>query len=313
MTESAGDGQGQRSPIYRSVMPHASNDGVKIYFETFGDPADPPLLMVSGLGDQCVGFEDAFCERFAAAGFFLTRFDNRDVGLSTHLDGEPADLAAVLDALHCGEQPTVPYTLADMADDALAVLDELGSERAHVLGVSLGGFIVQRMAIDRPDRMLSMTSVMSSTGDSDIELPSEESAARLLDPSPTDREGWVQHQLDGFPVNGSPGVFDEARERAKYELQYDRSFDPAGRERQLMAAIADGSRSDALRSVRVPTLVLHGSEDTLIRPSGGRRTAEVIPDARFVLVEGMGHDMPEPFWDRWISEVCALRDAVDGA
>jgi pimeloyl-ACP methyl ester carboxylesterase len=291
-------------------VPEANNGDVVLHYEVFGDPAADPLLLVSGLGDQSIGWDDEWCERWAAAGFFLIRFDNRDTGLSTHFDGAPADLDGLLATLADGRTPVLVYTLGDMADDCCAVLDAAGVTRAHVLGISLGGFVVQRMAIDHPERMLSMTSVMSSTGDPDVGWPSEESATRLTIAAPTDREGWVQHQLDGFTVCGSPGAFDETRERRKYERQYDRSFDPDGRARQMMAAIADGSRSEELRNVRVPTLVMHGSHDTLIDPTGGERTAQVIPGSRLVIVDGQGHDTPEPFWDRWIAEVCALRDEV---
>jgi pimeloyl-ACP methyl ester carboxylesterase len=291
-------------------MPFAGNGPVRIYFETFGHRARPPLLLVSGLGDQCIGWFDDLCDRLGAAGFFVIRFDNRDTGLSSHLDDIEPDLAGVLAAIARGDEPKAPYSLSDMADDAIAVLDALDIERAHVLGASLGGFVAQRIAIDHPARVLSLTSMMSTTGEPDVGMPEPAALERLMLPEPTDREGWVAHQIDGFAVCGSPGVLDEERERDIAYRKYDRSFDPAGRERQMMAAIADGSRAEELRGLRVPTLVLHGADDTLITPAGGERTAELIPGARLVIVPGWGHDLAEAYWDAWISELAALRAAA---
>ena len=264
-------------------MPIAVNGGIEIYYETFGNPSDKTLLLVNGLGSQCINFAEEWCEKFAAHGYQVVRFDNRDVGLSTKLGG-------------------VEYTLADMGADALAVLDAVGAPRAHVMGLSLGGMIVQRLAIDRPDRLLSMTSVMSRTGESDTGQTTPAALAILLSRPAKSRQQYVENHVKALRVYGSkPEWIDEDDARARAAAAYDRCFHPEGIRRQMTAAMADGSRADALRSVTVPTLVLHGSRDTLIDPSGGRRTAELIPGARYVEIEGMGHDYPPAVWDLWVA------------
>ncbi len=264
-------------------MATARNGDVELYYETFGDPTDPTLLLVNGLGSQCIGYAEEWCERFVAEGFHTVRFDNRDVGLSSKLDG-------------------AEYSLADMALDSVAVLDAVGAARAHVMGLSMGGMIVQRLAIDHADRLLTMTSVMSRTGEEGYGQSSPEALAVLLSKPATSREEHVDRHVAAIAVYGSkPEWIDDAEVRARAAAAYDRCFCPAGIARQMQAVVADGSREDALREVRVPTLVLHGSRDTLIDPSGGRRTAEVILGARYVEIEGMGHDYPRAVWDQWVS------------
>ena len=280
-------------------MPYARNGDVELYYETFGEPGEPALLLVNGLGSQCINYRVEWCEKLVAEGFFVIRFDNRDVGLSTKFADVAPDVAGVLAAIGAGERPPVPYTLSDLAADAVAVLDALGIERAHVMGVSMGGMIVQTMAIEHPGRLRSMTSVMSTTGDADVGLPSPEARKVLFAPPPADRDAAVAQYLAGIRAWGSPACYDEGRLRALAGEAFDRCFDPAGRARQMMAIVGSGSRSAALHDVRVPALVLHGDADRLIDPSGGRRTAEAIPGARFVLLEGMGHDYPPEYWDRW--------------
>ena len=190
-----------------------------------------------------------------------------------------------------------------MADDAIAVLDACGVEQAHVMGLSMGGMIVQTLAIEHPERLLSMTSVMSTTGEPEYMKSSPEAYAVLTGPPATDRESYVANQIAGLRVFGSPAYADEARWRAAAEQSYDRSFTPDGTRRQFMAVGASGSRADGLRSVTTPTLVIHGSADTLIDPIGGRRTAELVPGARFELIDGMGHDYPPQLWERWVDLV----------
>jgi pimeloyl-ACP methyl ester carboxylesterase len=264
-------------------MPIAVNGGVSIYYETFGSPSDPTLLLVNGLGSQCTNFAEEWCGKFAAQGYQVVRFDNRDVGLSTKLDG-------------------VEYALTDMAADALAVLDDLGVGKAHVMGLSLGGMIVQRLAIDHPDRLLTMTSAMSRTGESDSGQTTAIALGLLLARPARSRQEYVDGHLKGLAVYGSkPEWIDEDEVRARAAASYDRCFCPEGRRRQMAAAMADGSRAEALRRVTVPTLVLHGSRDTLIDPSGGRRTAELVPGARYVEIDGMGHDYPPAVWDLWVA------------
>lgn len=271
-------------------MAYASNGSVRLYYETFGDRAAPALLLINGLGSQCINYKTEWCEMFVDAGFFVIRFDNRDVGLSTKFDGATGDL---------------PYTLSDMAGDALAVLDDAGVSRAHVVGFSMGGMIVQRLAIEHPGRLLSMTSVMSTTGDGDVGQPTPEALELLITPAPDDREAALDRHVAANRVYGSPDHFDEARLRANAAAAYDRAHYPEGSGRQIRAVVADGSRTDGLRAVRVPTLVLHGDRDRLVDISGGRRTAEVIPGARFVPLEGMGHDYPPAYWPRIVSLVSA--------
>jgi pimeloyl-ACP methyl ester carboxylesterase len=264
-------------------MPIAVNGGVEIYYESFGNPADQTLLLINGLGSQCINFPEEWCEKFAAHGYQVVRFDNRDTGLSTKLDG-------------------IEYTLADMAADAASVLDALGVARAHVMGLSMGGMIVQRLAIDRPDRLLSMTSVMSRTGENDHGQTTPAALAILLSRPARSRQEYVDNHVKALGVYGSkPEWLDEDEARARAAAAYDRCFCPEGLRRQIAAVMADGSRAEALPRVTVPALVMHGSRDTLIDPSGGRRTAELIPGARFVEIDGMGHDYPQAVWDLWVA------------
>jgi pimeloyl-ACP methyl ester carboxylesterase len=262
----------------------ARNGEVELFYETFGDPTNPTLLLVNGLGSQCTSYAEEWCQRFVDRGVQVIRFDNRDVGLSSKLEG-------------------VDYALADMASDAAAVLDAAGVERAHVMGLSMGGMIVQRMAIDLPERLITMTSVMSRPGEKGYGDSTPEALAALLAPPPRTKEELIERDVANSAIWGSkPEWRDEAALRARSAAAYDRCFHPEGVARQLRAVNADGSRTEALRHVQVPTLVIHGSRDTLISPSGGRRTAEVIPGARYVEIEGMGHDYPKAVWDRWVDE-----------
>ena len=272
-------------------MAYAHNGDCTIYYETFGNPSDPALLMVNGLGSQCINYKSEWCEMFAAKGLFVIRFDNRDMGLSTHFTDAPV-----------GAQGEC-YRVCDMAADAVAVLDDLDIEAAHIMGLSMGGMIVQTIAIEHPTRVLTMTSVMSHTGEPEYGASDPVALEQLMAPPATDRESSIQRWIDGLKVWGSPEFADEARWTKDAELAFDRCFDPAGTTRQFMAIRASGQRADALRALAVPTLVMHGSKDTLIPPDGGVRTAELIPGARFELIEGMGHDYPPQLWQRWVDLV----------
>ena len=268
----------------------AVNGDCTIYFETFGSPDDPTLLLVNGLGSQCINYEEAWCERFVAEGYHVIRFDNRDVGLSTHYTDAPV-----------GENGAA-YALRDMAADAVAVLDAVGVERAHVMGLSMGGMIVQQLAIHHRDRLLTMTSVMSRMGEPEYGQSAPEAYGLLTAPPVSDREAVGERAVTALHTWGSPAYRDEERARAMALRAYDRAFDPGGVGRQFFAIGAAGSWADDLPGVTTPTLVMHGDADTLIGISGGRRTAELIPGARFVEIEGMGHDYPPEFWQRWIDE-----------
>jgi pimeloyl-ACP methyl ester carboxylesterase len=264
-------------------MSIARNGEVEIYYETFGDGDDPALVLVNGLGSQCINFATEWCELFVAGGYRVIRFDNRDTGLSSKLDG-------------------VDYTPADMAGDVLAVLDAEGIDRAHVMGLSMGGMIVQRLAIDHPDRLLTMTSVMSRTGEPGYGDSAPEALAVLMAPPAKSREEYIENHVGGIAVYGSkPEWIDDEETRARAAAAYDRCFCSSGIGRQMQAVMRDGSRDEALRSLIVPTLVMHGSRDTLIRPDGGRHTADVIPGARYVEIEGMGHDYPRAVWKQWVA------------
>ena len=272
-------------------MAFASSGDLAIYYDTFGDPTDPAVLLVSGLGSQCIGYQDEYCAMIAANGYYVIRYDNRDVGLSSRCDHAESRGAPEADS---------PYTLSDMARDGLAVLDELGIERAHVSGASMGGMIAQTMAIDHSERLRTLTSVMSTTGDPDVGHSTPEAQHLLLAPPPSDLEGFVALQLQAARTWGSPDYFDGDRMRSEAVKAFERTSEPAGFGRQLRAIRLSGSRSEALASLEVPTLVIHGSADTLIGYSGGERTAQVIPNSRFVLIEGMGHDRPREFWGQLI-------------
>jgi pimeloyl-ACP methyl ester carboxylesterase len=260
----------------------ARNGEVEIYFESLGHPGQPTLLLVNGLGSQCINYSTDWCQQFSDLGFRVVRFDNRDVGLSSKMDD-------------------VDYSLSDMAADAVAVLDELEVPRAHVMGCSLGGMIVQRLAIDHPDRLLTVTSVMSRTGEPGYGDSSEEALGFLLTPAPTSRAENIERHVAAQHVYGSkPEWLDDDAIRIRGGAAFDRCFYPSGVARQVKAVLADGSRDEQLRKVCLPVLVLHGSRDTLINPNGGRHTAEVIPEARYVEIEGMGHDYPPAVWDQWV-------------
>lgn len=270
-------------------MPYVRNQDCELYYDAFGSPTEPTLLLVNGLGSQCVNFDDAWCAKFVARGFHVIRFDNRDVGLSTHFVDAPV-----------GERGEA-YSLSDMAGDAIAVLDANGVERAHVMGLSMGGMIVQTLAIEQPDRLLSATSVMSHTGEPDHQSSSPEAWAHLTRAPATNREEYVAGYVAGMRIWGSPAYADENRWRALAERAFDRCFDPLGTRRQFLAIETAPPRADLLRKIDLPVLVIHGDCDTLIGVEGGRRTAELIPGARLEVIEGMGHDYPPQMWDRWVA------------
>ncbi len=274
-------------------MPYAHNGSCDIWYDVFGDASNPTLLLVNGLGSQCINYKSEWCQMFADEGLQVVRYDNRDVGLSTKFDDAPL-----------GDHGEA-YRCSDMAADGMAVLDALGVERAHVMGLSMGGMIVQTMAIEHPERVITMTSVMSTTGEEDYRKSSPRAFALLTAPAATDRDGYIQQWVDGLHEWGSPAFADEDRWRTDAALAFDRCFHPSGPGRQFMAVGASGSRAEALRTLTVPTLVMHGDKDTLIDQIGGRRTAELIPGARFELIEGMGHDYPPQLWRPWVDLVVA--------
>ena len=287
----------QRSRGRFGRVPVAHNGDVEIYYETLGDRRDPAMLLVMGLGAQLIAWPDEWCRAFVAAGRFVIRFDNRDCGLSSKLRGVAVDLPAVMAAwAGAGTMPDVPYLLSDMAKDALAVLDDAGIDSCHIVGASLGGMIAQTLAIEHPRRILTLTSIMSTTGEPAFYQSDPDVRARLLAPLPLDRDGAVAATVERSRSMSSPRYFDPDEAAARAGAAYDRSFFPEGTLRQTAAIRASGSRDHALRSLALPTLVIHGRADTLILPNGGQHTAETIPGANLLLLHDMGHDLPRPLW-----------------
>ncbi|ROQ69984.1 pimeloyl-ACP methyl ester carboxylesterase [Streptomyces sp. 840.1] len=281
---------------------------VSIAYESFGDPEDPPVLLVMGFGAQMLAWHEDFCRALADRGRYVIRYDNRDCGLSTKFDDHPVDMGAFIAAVTSGDIPAalamVPYRLRDMADDGLGLLTALGIERAHVVGASMGGMIAQTMALACPERVLSLTSMMSSTGESEYGSAGPEAQAVLFSPKPADRERYVAAAAKEL-VWASKRYGDAVALRELAAASYDRSYYPAGIGRQLGAMVLSGSRADALRELRTPTLVIHGLDDTLIDPSGGRRTAELVPGAELLMIPDMGHDRPRELWPLLIDALVA--------
>jgi pimeloyl-ACP methyl ester carboxylesterase len=281
-------------------MPRLKANGIEIEYETFGDPKAAPLLLVGGLGSQLLSWDEEFCEQLRDRGFYVIRYDNRDAGLSTKMEaaGEPDLMAAF------GGDANPAYHLDDLAADAAGVLDALGIAAAHVVGVSMGGFIAQLVAINHPDRVLSLTSIMSGPGGDDGVPPQPEGADVLTRiPAPT-REGRVEHGLwIRKTLKGSGDPFDEAMESRQVERAYDRSYYPVGTGRQLVAILAAQGRLEKLSRIKVPTLVIHGTEDVLVPIENGRRVASAIPGARLIEFEHMGHNLPERVWPQVLDAI----------
>ena len=277
-------------------MPRASLGAIELEYDTVGSSDDPAILLVMGLGAQLIHWPDDFCRMLANGGFHVIRFDNRDAGLSTKLDGVEIDfLALVAAALEGQEVADTPYDLSDMADDAFGVLDALGIEHAHVVGASLGGMIAQTMAIERPDRLISLTSMMSATGTREVVDIPDDSLTLLLAPVPTEREEYLDYSAQ-YGIWCSKKYFDPQLAREHAVIAYDRCHYPDGSGRQIAAMLASGDRELALAELTVPTLVIHGRDDQLLLPALGMRTAEVIPASNFLLLSDMGHDLPEALW-----------------
>lgn len=289
-------------------MPRAHSNGIELEYETFGREGDPPLLLIMGLGAQMIFWHDDFCAALADRSFQVVRFDNRDVGRSTWLDeaGIP-DVMAVMAASLQGRPVEAPYLLRDMAADAAGLLDALDVPAAHVVGASMGGMIAQTLAVEHPGRVRSLTSIMSTTGSRELPPARPEAMAALLTPVPDEREAAIARSVEVFRVIGSPGfAFDEAEMRARAGRAFDRGANPAGVARQLVAILASGSRRDALGAVRVPTLVVHGADDPLVPVEAGRDTAQAVPGAELLEIEGMGHDLPKELWPTLVDAIAKL-------
>jgi len=288
---------------------HMAVGDIDIAYNTLGKATDPAVLLISGLGGQLIAWDDAFCQELVDRGLFVIRFDNRDVGLSSHLAGGPLPDSSAMTA---SAAQAAPYTLADMAADAAGLIDNLGLDSAHVVGISLGGMIAQILAIERPERVLSLTSIMSTTGNDRVSQPTEAARALLLLPPVSTREGAMDRALLFNRALGSPAYrIDDTELRDRAARAFDRAFDPQGVVRQLLAAIITPDRTEDLRRLDLPTLVIHGAEDQLIAVSGGQATAEAIPGAELVVIEGMGHDLPRPLWPTVVERIARLVDRAE--
>jgi pimeloyl-ACP methyl ester carboxylesterase len=266
---------------------------LELVYETIGDPSDTALLLVMGLGMQLIHWDREFCEALAERGFHVIRFDNRDAGLSTKID---APVPNVMRAM-AGLRIRAPYLLSDMADDSFGLLDHLGIDRAHVAGVSMGGMIAQTMAIRRPERVLSLGSMLSTPGDRRVGTPKLRVWSVLMRRAPASRDAYIEYFVRVFRMIGSPGYpVDEKRLREQAAATYDRCHHPAGTARQLGAVLASGSRTAALRRLDVPTVVIHGRNDPLVPFRAGVATARAIPGAELLAFPGMGHDLPRELW-----------------
>ena len=275
-------------------MPRVTANGIQIEYETFGNPSDRALLLVIGLGGQLIWWDESLCQDLVSRGHYIIRYDNRDTGLSTKFDqaGKP-DVMGTLGKILSGDRSSVPYTIEDMADDGAGLLDALGIPCAHICGMSMGGMIAQTIALRHPSRVLSLTSIYSQTGNPKLPQPKPEVLTALLTPIPTERAAYIDYMLGFFKMVAGHGYpMDEEWVGRKMAASYDRCFYPNGIGRQVIAIMAQNNRKAALASIKVPVLVIHGTDDSLVPVEGGKETAAAIPGARLILIEGMGHDIP---------------------
>jgi pimeloyl-ACP methyl ester carboxylesterase len=282
--------------------------GITLCYESIGEESDPPLLLIMGLATQMIAWPDEFCEQLAGRGFHVVRFDNRDSGRSTHVNGRPPTTRQLVRR----RIDPVLYTLSDMARDALGLMRELALEPAHVVGASMGGMIAQTLAVERPASVRTLVSIMSNTGNRWRGQPAFGIYRYLLRGAPSDREGFIEYTTKVFAAIGSRGLpQDTERVREVVARGYDRGHDPAAAGRQLGAILASGDRTARLRSITVPTLVIHGSKDRMVRRSGGVATTRAIPGSRLVTIHGMGHDLPAAAWPQLIDAIAEHARAAD--
>jgi pimeloyl-ACP methyl ester carboxylesterase len=292
-------------------VPRATCNGIEIEYEVHGDPEDPPVLLVMGLGSQLVHWSDDFVDGLVDRGFHVVRFDNRDVGRSTWVETPELDIMTTLMSAFAGQEVEAPYLLTDLALDAIGLLDHLGIERVHVVGASMGGMIAQTMAIEHPDRVRTLTSIMSTTGEREYGQPDPAVLPEIMRPPTADRDEAIEAAVRTRRAISSPDHFDPDARRIMETIAHDRGRNPLGTARQLIGIAASGSRADQLAHLDVPTLVVHGDADPLVGVTGGRRTAELIPGARYVEITGMGHDLPPVFVPQVLDEIAKL--AADAA
>lgn len=294
-------------------MPSVEVNGLELFYETSGDPDGPPLLLIAGLGGQLIDWPDDFLGLLHDHGLHVIRFDNRDIGLSTTFEGGQSDPQVVFAAMLAGEDPGVAYTLADMADDAAGLLAALGIESVHVVGMSMGAMVAQCLALDHREVVRSLTSIMSTTGAPDVGQPTAEAMDAILSTAPgTDRAEIIAHNIEKAITWASPEHIDRDRLQQRFDNAWDRAGGSQGENagRQFCAIMASAPRDQALRSLDLPALVIHGTADTLISPDGGQRTADLIGGSTLVKVEGMGHDLMPAFVPEIVTAITVL---VDGA
>ena len=272
---------------------------VKLCYEAFGNPLNPAMLLIMGLGTQMVAWREDFCNSLAARGFYVVRFDNRDCGRSTSMEGRPVTTKELIT-----KRVAKPaYTLAEMADDAMGLLDHLQIDKAHIVGASMGGMIAQHVAMRYPRRVLSMTSIMSTTGGRFVGQPRMAVIPLFLGKPSGGKQEYIERAVKLFRTVGSKRLFDEDYVRESAAQSWERGVNFAGTGRQLGAITADGNRSSGLKRIKAPTLVIHGKDDRLVSPSGGKATAKAIPGARLLMLDDMGHDMPRPLWPKIIDAI----------
>ena len=287
----------------RAAFTSTDNRNIELEYDHFGNPTDPALLLIMGFTAQMVVWDEEFCKQLADRGHFVIRFDNRDCGLSTKLHGVPSNSdAVIMAAMMETEMPPVPYTLSDMAADAMQVLDHLNIERAHIMGASMGGMIAQTVAIEHPHRVKTLISIMSQPGELTVGQPTQEAMELIVTPAPSNRDEYIAFAPKWQLWQSKKYRSDELSIKAAIR-DFDRSNYPEGGPRQMAAIYASGSRAEGLQKLEVPTLVIHGTDDQLITPSVGERTAELIPNSTLLMVDDMGHDMPQPLWPFYLDAI----------
>jgi len=295
-------------------MAQANANGIQIEYDTIGSRSARPLLLIMGLGCQMIFWDDGLCSRLAEKGFYVIRFDNRDTGFSTKFDaaGIP-DLMKAFTAVLTGQEIKPAYTIDDMADDAVGLLDALSIDRAHICGISMGAAIAQAMAIRNPSRLISLTLVYGTTGSSKLPPPKPEALNFFVTPPPETREEYIAHFVKGSRILAGPGYdFNESWHRNMAARSYDRCFSPQGAARQILAVLAHGSRKQALSSVTVPTLVIHGTDDPISPVEGGKALAAAIQGSELMIIPGMGHDLPAGgAWNQILEKLVGFIKKVD--
>jgi pimeloyl-ACP methyl ester carboxylesterase len=294
-------------PPRRTAEAYIKTNGIELCYDTFGDPSARPILLIMGLASQMIAWDEGFCAELAARDYRVIRFDNRDAGRSTLLDaaGTPNVAAALMAAMQ-GLAVDAPYLLSDMADDAIGLMDALDLAQVHVVGASMGGAIAQTIAIEHPERIRTLTSIMSTTSSPNLPAPTPEAMKVLFTPSPLDLDGYLENYVRTWKVlRAGVSALDEARDLDRARRIFERGLNPSGVARQMLAMIASGSRKKALATIKAPTLVLHGDADPLVPLACGIDTAESVPGSKLVILKGMGHAIMIPFWPEILDAIAA--------